>query len=147
MSQTSGLDQAAKAAKWDAAQRHQATALAAYISGDMGPFIAGFSHTEDVTIFGGFGGWTKGWRAIAQRLGWSSSQYQDGSGVRELLADGYSGDLGYTVHLERISVRQGPSSVATEKTYRVTHLFRWEGGEWKLIHRHADPLAETQPPA
>jgi ketosteroid isomerase-like protein len=23
---------------------------------------------------------------------------------------------------------------------RVTHLFRKENGEWKLLHRHADPL-------
>ena len=30
---------------------------------------------------------------------------------------------------------------------RVTHLFRKEQGEWKLLHRHADPLMSKTAPA
>jgi ketosteroid isomerase-like protein len=29
----------------------------------------------------------------------------------------------------------------------VTHLFRKEQGEWKLLHRHADPLMSKTAPA
>jgi ketosteroid isomerase-like protein len=30
---------------------------------------------------------------------------------------------------------------------RVSHVFRKEDGEWKMVHRHADPLLETTSPA
>ena len=30
---------------------------------------------------------------------------------------------------------------------RVTHLFRHQDGEWKLIHRHADAVVSVTPPA
>jgi hypothetical protein len=26
---------------------------------------------------------------------------------------------------------------------RVTTVFRWEDGEWKVVHRHADPLPDS----
>ena len=71
---------------------------------------------------------------------------KNGAGVPELLAQGRSGDLAYTVHLEYIAVRSGPSATSVEKTYRVTHIFRREDDAWKLIHRHADPLIDTHPP-
>jgi ketosteroid isomerase-like protein len=138
-------DQLAEA-RWQQAIDEQRVALAAYVSGDPGPFRATCSHADDVTIFGGFGGWSKGWRDLEQRTSWASAQYKNGAGVPELLAQGRSGDLAYTVHLEYIAVRSGPSATSVEKTYRVTHIFRREDDAWKLIHRHADPLIDTHPP-
>jgi ketosteroid isomerase-like protein len=29
---------------------------------------------------------------------------------------------------------------------RVTHVYRREGVDWLLVHRHADPLVPTLPP-
>jgi ketosteroid isomerase-like protein len=48
-----------------------------------------------------------------------------------------SGDLAYTVGFERsrVSVEGGPPR---DMVIRVTHIYRRIGGEWKLMHRHAD---------
>jgi ketosteroid isomerase-like protein len=50
---------------------------------------------------------------------------------------GRSGDLAYTVGYEHtvLSIDGGPVAPLTR---RVTHLYRREDGEWKIVHRHAD---------
>jgi ketosteroid isomerase-like protein len=35
----------------------------------------------------------------------------------------------------------------TEWTNRVTHIFRLEGGQWRLVHRHANRLEQQYAPA
>lgn len=84
----------------------QRVALAAYVGGNPGPFWATYSHADDVTVFGGFGGWNKGWHEFEQRTRWSSSQYHGGTGEPRLIASGHSGDLGYTVHLSTSTLRR-----------------------------------------
>jgi ketosteroid isomerase-like protein len=34
----------------------------------------------------------------------------------------------------------------TPVSVRVTSVFRREDGEWKLLHRHADPITAPRPP-
>lgn len=52
-------------------------------------------------------------------------------------------DIGYTVGYERgaMTIDGEPKSV----TIRVTHIYRREAGEWKLVHRHGDfaPIDES----
>jgi ketosteroid isomerase-like protein len=62
----------------------------------------------------------------------------------EVVAAGASGDLAYTVGYEhnRVKVDGQP----TTYTLRVTHVYRREDGQWRIVHRHADfPPAEDQP--
>jgi ketosteroid isomerase-like protein len=56
------------------------------------------------------------------------------------LATGVSGDLAYTVAIERSIVRVVGQKLPAAMELRVTHLFRREQDAWKLLHRHADPL-------
>ena len=35
---------------------------------------------------------------------------------------------------------------AQSDNLRVTHVVRCEGSEWRIVHRHADPLIETKMP-
>ena len=63
----------------------------------------------------------------------------------EYLNIGVSGDLGYTVAIERQQgARVRDQAAAAQRALRATQVFRKEEGAWKLVHRHADPLVEKQ---
>ena len=62
----------------------------------------------------------------------------------EVIAAGASGDLAYTVGYEhnRVKVDGQPRTY----TLRVTHVYRREDGQWRIVHRHGDvPPAEDTP--
>ena len=98
--------------------------------------------TSSVTLFGGVMGGS-GWEEIEpifRRLGASFSDCSS-YGV-EVIAAAASDGLAYTVAFEHTtaSVDGGPPSAYV---LRVTTVFRREDGEWKVVHRHADPLGST----
>ena len=79
---------------------------------------------------------------------WVASRFSNVSDYRlELVAAGASGDLAYTVGYEHStgSVDGGP---AQPNKLRVTHVYRRENGEWRIVHRHGDhPPVDQSPPA
>ncbi|MGZ4559248.1 MAG: nuclear transport factor 2 family protein [Mycobacteriaceae bacterium] len=58
----------------------------------------------------------------------------------ELQACDVVGDMAYTAGLEHTAA----SVVGQPRTYtlRVTQVYRREGGEWKVVHRHGDTVTE-----
>jgi ketosteroid isomerase-like protein len=54
-------------------------------------------------------------------------------------------DLGYVVYLEHAEVQLAGSDEMVPSTLRVTMIFRREGDNWKVAHRHADPITATRP--
>jgi ketosteroid isomerase-like protein len=54
----------------------------------------------------------------------------------EVIAAGVGGDAAYTVGFERtsVSVHGQPRSYVL----RVTHGYRRERGDWRIVHRHGD---------
>ena len=58
------------------------------------------------------------------------------------MAVGSSGDLAYAVWIERAEVRVEGRDDPGSLVVRATHILRREGGEWKLIHRHGDPITQ-----
>ena len=113
-------------------------------NGDVGPRLAMWSHGDPVTLFGGVMGGS-GWAEIEpifQRLGASFSDCQ--SYEHEVIAAEANDDLAFTVAFEHTtaSINRGQPM---EYVLRVTTVFRREDGEWKVVHRHADPLGS--PPA
>jgi ketosteroid isomerase-like protein len=58
----------------------------------------------------------------------------------ELLACDVAGHMAYTAALEHVSL----SMDGQPRTYtlRATQVYRREGGQWKVAHRHADGLTD-----
>jgi ketosteroid isomerase-like protein len=106
--------------------------------------------TATMRRYWAFGGYEKGWNEVGPRYDWASSQFKAG-GARikvEYLNTGVSGDLAFTVAIERQQeVRLGNQENPAPRALRVTQVFRKESGAWKLLHRHADPLVEKKAPS
>jgi ketosteroid isomerase-like protein len=128
--------------EWEQAQSR-------FINGDPSLWKQNASKGEDATIFGAFGGYEKGWNEVGPRYEWASSQFKESGATQkiEYLNAGASGDLAFTVGIERQQARVGSQNTLTPRALRVTQVFRKEGGGWKLLHRHADPLLEKKAPS
>jgi ketosteroid isomerase-like protein len=68
----------------------------------------------------------------------------DGDSALEILDMGASGDLAFWVGYQRVTARLGGSPEPNPMSLRVSEVFRREGDEWKLVHRHADSLASPR---
>jgi ketosteroid isomerase-like protein len=111
-------------------------------NGDVGPRIAMWARNDPVTVFGN-GRSGSGWTEIGTMFEWLGSVFSDCTSYRnEIIAAGASGDLAYIVAFEHTtaSVMGAP---AQPYVLRVTTVFRREDGEWKVVHRHADPASES----
>ena len=102
------------------------------------PFKELWSHADDITLSGGFGGTIeKGWDQISKRLDWVGAQFTNGTNTIERISAQTSGDLGYVVQLEHIRFTVPGQPHQSTRDYRVTMLFRRENGNWRIIHRQA----------
>ena len=111
--------------------------------GDAEPRMETWSHKDPVTLFGAFGIFKSGWDEVNKAHRWVASNFSNNEGWNfELVAAGASDDLAYTVGYEshRTSVGRGP---VQPHRLRVTHVYRREDGEWKIVHQHGDELTEA----
>lgn len=100
-----------------------------------------FSHSSDVVIMGAWGGYERGWDQVEPRLDWAAKRFRGSRNQSfERLAAGNNGDFGYETFLEKADVRLADADGYNPMVLRVTHLYRRQSGEWKLIQRHADFL-------
>jgi ketosteroid isomerase-like protein len=128
--------------KWEQCITH-------FINGNPSYWKQNSSHTDEATIFGAFGGYgEKGWKEVGSRYDWASSQYKPGGAKIkvEYLSIVAGTDLAYTVGIERSEAILGDAKKTAPRVLRSTQIFKKENGEWKLLHRHADPLIEKKAP-
>jgi ketosteroid isomerase-like protein len=111
---------------------------AAMLNGDPGPMINYWADSDDITLFGGWEPFKKGYKPVTDTMHWVGSRFTGADAVDlEHLVIASSGDLAYTAGFERshVSIDGG---LLRDMTLRVTHIYRRIDGDWKLIHRHAD---------
>jgi ketosteroid isomerase-like protein len=113
----------------------------ALVNGDAAPRIAIWSHEDPVTLFGA-ARTDSGWTEIQQVFESLASQFSNGTYEYEVVASGASGDLAYIAGIEHSAVSVGGAAPEAFEL-RVTTVLRRENGEWKVVHRHADPMSDS----
>jgi ketosteroid isomerase-like protein len=116
------------------------------LKGNPVPVQNMFSHREDVSLANPFGPPVRGWEQVAATIERAASNFRDGEIVAfEEMAKYVTPELAYTVWVEPQKAKVGGREDVTPFTLRVTMIFRPEAGEWKVAHRHADPITTPQP--
>jgi ketosteroid isomerase-like protein len=109
-------------------------------NGDADPRRALWSRNEPVSILGALRN-AYGQQEVEQAFTFLERMFSDcTSYIFDLQAYDVGGDMAYTSGLEHTStsVDGKPGSF----TLRATQVYRREGGEWKVAHRHADTVNE-----
>ena len=105
--------------------------------GDVEPWARLWSTRDPVTLFGGAGS-ASGTGEVRKVLDWLAGLFGGHVDDRQdLVAAGASGDLAYTVAVEHKTV-DTPGGERVTYALRATHVYRREGGEWRIVHRHGD---------
>ena len=116
-------------------------------NGRPAAFKALWSHADDITLSGGFGGVVeKGWDQVSRRLDWVGAQFSNGTNTHERVVANASGDLGYIVQMEHLRFRVPGQEKDSARDYRVTMIFRREKDGWRIVHRQADAQTTKQAP-
>lgn len=116
-------------------------------NGRPAAFKALWSHADDVTLSGGFGGAIEeGWEQVSRRLDWAGAQFSKGTNTIERIAATANCDLAYVVQIEHIRFHVPGQAKESTRDYRVTMVFRRESEGWRIVHRHADSQMMKQAP-
>ena len=112
-------------------------ALNRAINGDPGPMMEVWSHGSDVTAMHPLGGRETGWEEV--RASWEqvAQGFSDGQvSIEDLVVVPLSDDVVYTLGTEHGQAKLGDETVGVD--WRATNIYQHEGGEWKMVHHHAE---------
>ena len=148
---------ACRARQWGAAMAHGSItdeelaelirrteeATSAFMRGDMSRYLALTPHARGYSLMNPFGGEPTRFDSregnVAGAADYFSVYFKAGEVKLEVVDTHASGDLVVLVMIER---RRGEVGGLPDQDWslRVTQVYRREGSEWLLVHRHADPL-------
>jgi ketosteroid isomerase-like protein len=121
-------------------------ALNEFVKGDPGPYKKLFSRREDVTLANPLGPPVLGWSQVEKVMDAAAAQLRECEPIRfERISACAAADLAYMIEIERTRGKVGGSDEVASISLRATTIFRLEEGQWKIVHRHADPITSPQP--
>jgi ketosteroid isomerase-like protein len=122
-------------------QQRSTTANAAMLRGDVKTYRALVTLTDDFTLMSPFGGAPTHGRDMSEER-WTAMErfFRNGTLTQEVVASYGTADMVVLVVIERAHGEVG-SLPAQDWPLRVTLVYRRDQNEWRLAHRHADPLA------
>lgn len=111
-------------------------------NGDAAPRKAMWARADPVTLLGAAMSAT-GWAEIEPIFDRLQARFSNCTSCEhEIIAAGASGDIAYVVAFEHTTASVN-GSPPVPYTLRATTVFRREDREWKVVHRHADPVSES----
>jgi ketosteroid isomerase-like protein len=105
-----------------------------------------WSRADDATLANPLGPPGRGWQEISQRLDHACSLLRDGEAYTVERVSAYSTEeVAWIVEMEHCRVKVAAAEEHSPSSLRVTTILRREDGEWKIAHRHADPITGAIP--
>jgi ketosteroid isomerase-like protein len=115
-------------------------AASAFIGGNMRRYFDLMQHTDDFTLMPPSGGDTiHGSAETDESISEMERFFKSGEATLEINQTYASGDLAVLVAVERQHGEVGDYP-PQDWSLRVTLVFRRDGSQWRLAHRHADAL-------
>jgi len=122
--------------------RQSVEANSALMRGDIDSYRASITYSDDFLLMSPFGGTpTRGSDMTPERWAAMGRFFRNGTFEQEVLAAYGSDDMVVLATIERNRVEIG-GLPAQDWALRVTLVYCRDGAEWRLAHRHADPLVD-----
>jgi len=99
-----------------------------------------WSHSNDATIFGGYGGFVEpGWNNVEDRLTAAAKMAVDGSYSYKPIKISITGESAYILQVEHYIFPGKPVI-----DIRATIICQKESDGWKIIHRHGEIIKSSK---
>jgi ketosteroid isomerase-like protein len=121
--------------------RRTEEATSAWMRGDMDRYLELTRHIKGFTLMHPFGGPPASYEDRTESIRAAAGYFKGGEARLELEHAHAWGDTVVLVMIERQHGRVG-GLPDQEWPLRVTQVYRREGSDWQVVHRHADPLVD-----
>jgi NAD(P)H-dependent FMN reductase/ketosteroid isomerase-like protein len=122
----------------------RAQVAAAYSNGDAAPLERVLAIRDPASFMSAGGAVVRGAEAVFARYRRDAERFATGSRTQLEIVHAESGALAMWSGIQHAQVRLKNGGAPVNMDLRITEVFRFEDGDWKLVHRHADGPQEHE---